>query len=348
MTEQRQRLDTPQRQVLEKAEVLLLDGDDASRDACTADLAAAGIIVTAMSDDTRALGLAREKHFSGILVDADTPRAGEGLELVPRFISASPASAVALLCGQPSFETAVAGFRKGALDVLAKVAGQRAYLVERLVALCLEAQRASARDQLLRETLEVHDLFLKRLMEASRRAEAAEELAAGNPDSSLSAECVVLVVDENTRTAEGLQQALGGTPFRCVPALNGGEALDYATAEKFDIALVKETLPDLPGSTIAKTLRSQTKEGVVLLFAHPGKRPGFVSIVETSQNIDLIPELTAPGPLVERLREFREAFAAKSREKRYLNSFRQTHGDFLRRFVEVRQKIQKLLPGRKP
>lgn len=341
MTNERQRLDTDERKVLEKSEILLVDADESARKMVGAQLEAAGAITTATPDSDRALTLAREKHFPVILVDADTPASGQGIELLRRFMSASPASAVMLVTGDESFEHAVEGFRRGASDVASKA--QIGYLTNRVVALCLESRRADERDQLLRDTLELHDQFLRRLMEAYRRAEMVEEAAAGQ--SAVVGPCRVLVVDDNPRTAPGLQQALGTeAEFRCVGVPTGGEALDHALNETPDIALVKENLPDLSGTMVARTLCSQLKESIVLLFEHPGQKPGYASIIETGQTIELIAELTKPVQLVDRIRGLHEAYATKKREKRYVQSFRQTHTDFLKQFVGVRQRIQKLLP----
>lgn len=341
--QQRNRLDTDQQGVLGKAEVLLLDRDEAERERLAGLLEAAKILVTPTDDERRALQLARDKHFAVILLDADTPQVDAGLEQLPLFVAAAPASSVVLLAQRPAFKTATEGFRKGAADVVSKTSDNTQYLMDRVVGLCLEAQRAQQRDKLLTDTLKLHDLFLRQLMEAHRRAEEAEERASGQVRSGLLEECVILVADSNTRTAPGLQQALG-SGFRCASALNGGEALDHAGSQTFHIALINDALPDLSGTMVAKTLRSQSGDFIVLLFAHPGREPGYVSIVEAEQTFELVPQLTSPAPLVERIRELRNAYAAKQREKKYVQSFRQTHGDFIRQYVEVRQQIQKLMP----
>jgi DNA-binding response OmpR family regulator len=341
--QQRDRLDTDEKEVLGKSEVLLLDRDEAERERLVELLEAAKIIVTATDDERRALQLARDKHFAAILLDADTPQPEGGLEQVPLFVAAAPASSVVLLAQRPAFKIATEGFRQGAADVVSTTSDNTQYLMDRVVSLCLEAQRAEQRDRLLTDTLQLHDLFLRQLMEAHRRAEEAEERASGQMGSGLLQECVILVADANTRTAPGLEQALG-SGFRCASALNGGEALDYAGSQTFHIALVNDALPDLSGTMVAKTLRSQKGDFIVLLFAHPGKQPGYVSIVEAEQTFELVPQLKSPAPLVDRIRELRNAYAAKQREKKYVQSFRQTHGDFIRRYVEVRQQIQKLKP----
>ena len=341
MTEDRKRLDTDERGVLGKSEILLVDRDTAARELISAQVEGAGMIVTAIDDSNRALFLAREKYFQVIVIDADTPDTGGGIDQIPRYASASPASAVMLVCREESFDCAAQGFRHGAADVACKAGLDD--LVRRIVELCLESRRKSARDALLKETLELHDLFLRRLMEEYRRAEAAEDSTA--QQSEVTGPCVLLVVDDNPRTAPGLQQALGQeTAYRCVAVLTGGEALDHGGSESFDMVLVNASLPDLPGSMVARTLCAQMKDSIVILFEHPGAKPGFASIVERDRTIELVQELTKATQLIDGVRGLNEAYATKKREKRYLQGFRRDHSDFLRQFVELRKRIQQLLP----
>jgi DNA-binding response OmpR family regulator len=333
-----------EQQALEKSEVMLVDKDEKVREGLSKMLTSSGIIVTAIGDLSRALLLAREKHFATILLDLDTPEQEQGIKLVGKFQAASPASSVVLMSGRQTFDVAVRGFRAGAADVVAKSAGDVKYLNDRVTSLCLESRRADKRELLLREALAIHEQFLKRLMDANRKVQSAEDRASGR-STSLSTECAILVVDDNPRTAPGLQEALGGPPYNCICALNGGEALDYAGGSGFQIALVKESLPDLSGTMVSKSLQAQSNDGIVLIFDHPGSEPGYASIVERTQTIPLLPRLTAPSQLVDVLKELREAYAAKAREKRYLQSFRQEHLDFLKRYVEFRKQLVALLPG---
>ncbi len=331
------------------AEVLLLDKDDSIREGLRKLLAASGLIVTACAERARAVELSRQKHFAVALLDVDTPTTDDGLSLLGELRLISPATSVILLVNRQTFDLGVRGFRAGAADVVAKTPENVTGLVEQTLRLGREGTRSSERDQILRETLEVHDLFLKRLMDASRKAQLAEELARGGskPDQ---AECRVLVVDENARTATGIQEGLGQpSAFRCVSATNGGEALDFATQHGFQIAVVNEKLPDLPWSMVAKTLR-QACDGLVLSFKNPMQgggqlQPGHVQIVEETQTIPLVPELQRGDQLVDAILKAREAYIAKMRERRFLQVFRNDHYEFLKRYVELKQKLCALVPG---
>ena len=47
--------------------------------------------------------------------------------------------------------------------------------------------------------------------------------------------------------------------------------------------------------------------------------------------------------LVERLDQLAEAWRVKARERRYTQAFRERHYDFLRRYVELRTKIERAI-----
>jgi hypothetical protein len=47
--------------------------------------------------------------------------------------------------------------------------------------------------------------------------------------------------------------------------------------------------------------------------------------------------------MVVRMGDLAEAFRAKSRERRYMQAFRERHYDFLRRYVEIKVKIDRAL-----
>ncbi|MCK5797567.1 MAG: response regulator [Deltaproteobacteria bacterium] len=331
------------------AEVLLYDGDPRVRDGFRKLLKSAGLVVTATDDAELAQSLASDKHFAVAIIDLDTPETDGGLALLSALHTHAPATSVVLLTARQIFSVAVEGFRLGARDVIAKSPENVRYLTDVVVRECHARDRAEARETLFAEVMEVHEDFLKRLMEASRAKAEAEERNSGSSMEVDLAECVVLVADVNPNTARGLEEALsadGGYKF--ISVLTGGEALDKVGQTPFQLALVSSDLPDLPSSMIAKSLRAESAEGIVLLFSHPdGDKPGRADIIEPSQSIELIPELRDGAQLVEQIHELRKAYVAKARERRYLRVFRRDHYEFLRRYVEVRQKLLAAKPEAK-
>jgi DNA-binding response OmpR family regulator len=321
-------------------EVLLIDRDARVRDGFRKLFGTNGLVVTATESEQLAIELAKEKHFAVAVLDLDTPETNGGLRLMKAIGEHSPATALVLLTAKQTFSAAVKGFRAGATDVVAKSPENVKYLTEVVLEKCTSHGRSVAREKLFEQVTEIHEEFLQRLMDASRAKVEAEERAAGSSIDSIANECVVLVVDHNVNTARGLQQALTDEPFRIVSVQTGGEALDFVGQQQFQLALVTDDLPDLPSSMVAKSLRAESAQAIVLLFSHPvGDKPGRAVIIEPTQSIELITKLTQGSQLVEQIRELREAFLAKVKERRYLQAFRRDHYDFLRRYVELKQKL---------
>ncbi|MDB5732721.1 MAG: response regulator receiver protein, partial [Variovorax sp.] len=74
----------------------------------------------------------------------------------------------------------------------------------------------------------------------------------------------VLIVDDNHAAAELLQELLelDGHTVRC--AFTGREALEAAGAGHFPIALIDLSLPDLPGTEVARRLREANPGGLLV------------------------------------------------------------------------------------
>jgi DNA-binding NtrC family response regulator len=328
-------------------EVLILDGDEKVQRGMTQMLSAAGLVPTVLSDAGRARELVREKYFPVVVIDLDTPAPGAGLELVRLVKQTAPNTTVIVLASRKVFEAAVEAFRAGASDVVVKSPDQVEYLKQRVVASSTETQARDQTGQVLGEVLEVHEEFLKRLMEYSRRAAEFEEQKGGGSQSSAEYElqCGVLLVEpfEDGWLAGSLGELLkarGGYTLRVVGS--GGEGIDVATAGRIQIALVAESLPDLPGKMVIRAIKGAAPETLTILYSRPGARPGKAEVVEGSKLIPLLPEFSEGRQMFERVDELREAFRRKSRERRYLATFRQENYELLRRYAEMKAKLQKL------
>jgi hypothetical protein len=57
----------------------------------------------------------------------------------------------------------------------------------------------------------------------------------------------------------------------------------------------------------------------------------------------LIKPFNDPTLLIKRLDELAEAWRIKAKERRYTQAFRERHYDFLRRYVEIRTKIERAI-----
>ena len=69
----------------------------------------------------------------------------------------------------------------------------------------------------------------------------------------------VLIVDDNDAAADLLQELLLLQDHTARCTYTGQQALEAAAAEDFDAALIDITLPDLPGTEVARRLRASGK-----------------------------------------------------------------------------------------
>ena len=324
-------------------EVLVVDADDKVQRGLSQLFSQQNLSPTVLADPERARELIREKFFAAALVDLDTPQAGAGLELVRFLRKEAPLTNVFVMASRKVFEAAVEAFRAGATDVIVKTPDQVEYLKRRVLEACTVAQSRGDEDRVLGEVQVVHEEFLKRLMDTSRRAAELEERLGGGAQSADSdAQIQLLVVEaiDDPWLGQMLPEKLQGNEIRV--AGSGGEAIDVATGSRFAIALVRDTLPDLPGSMVVSALKSQSPETITILYSRPGKRPGKAEVIEGSRSIALLPEFNQVEQLVERIDELKQAYQAKNRERRYLAAFRQQNYELLKRYAELKQKIARV------
>jgi CheY-like chemotaxis protein len=76
----------------------------------------------------------------------------------------------------------------------------------------------------------------------------------------------VLIVDDNKAAADLLQELLSLHDHTARCTYTAQQALDAAAAESFDAALIDLTLPDFPGTEVARRLRASTAEGTPKLL----------------------------------------------------------------------------------
>ncbi|HEX2569468.1 MAG TPA: response regulator [Polyangia bacterium] len=327
----------------EGQEVLIVDGDERVRKGLESLLASAGLAPTAVADPEYAVTLAREKHFAVVLVDIDTPRPEEGLEWMKKIVANSPASVALVMSARRTFEVAVGAFRAGANDVIIKAPDQVPYLQQRVIEVAAMRRRTTETTRLVEEAAALHEDMMQLLITQYCKATELAERASGHAESQGEGEMRILVVDHDTwlqRELGRMLQAKGG--YALLGAASGGEALDRVGRERFHIVLVRDNLGDLPGSMVVRAIKGQSNETLSLVYTHPtSQQPGSVMVAEVSKVIPFIPKFTEPTQILERLDELREAFLGTQRERRYLAAFRAQHFDLLKRFAEMRQKLQR-------
>lgn len=329
--------------------MLVVDADDQVLKGLDRLLTKVGLIVTGTHDPIRARDQLLNKFFAVALIDADTPTPGAGIELLQFTRDKSPLTSVVVMSARKSYDVAVKAFRSGAVDVVLKEPDIVPYLRERVIEAAGELKGTADRNSLLEEVADTHEDFLRRLRDVTRELVDLEDRAAGRTPEDLSdgaAAVSVMVVDEDPAALLKLEEALTpaqGWHFR--PALTGGEALDIVMQMRPQIVLVKEDLPDLPGSMVVHTVKSSAPDAVTLLYTPPGKsgRAGEVKLVDATRVMNLIGSYTDPGQLIVPLGEIREALKQKIHERRYLQAFRQRHMEFLQRYNALKQRLKEEL-----
>ena len=325
-------------------EILVVDGDPTVRSGIGELLSDLGFTVTATADVNDAVEMIRTKFFAVVLCDLDTPDVEDGVQVVDAVAEYSPATTPIVLSPRKAYEAAVAAFRAGATDIVIKSPEQVEYLKARVIKAAKEWKRQRNRDELLLQRADVHEDFLKRMREMYKVVVDIQDRLQGRDILSTFQlpECRVLVVDETPTLFESLEAAFAHRDDGWVfsQAQSGGEALDIGGREKYHVALIKEALPDLPGSMVISTLRSQSPETIFLNFSTPGTPGAAVDIREADRVVPLIQDFTDVAQLSGKLDSIRDAFKAKAKERRYLQSFRTSQFDFLKKYAEINKSLR--------
>jgi DNA-binding NtrC family response regulator len=326
-------------------EVLVVDADEQVVKGLDRLLTRVGLVVTGTPDPVRARDQLLNKFYAVALVDADTPTPGAGIELLQFARDKAPLTSVIVMSGRKSYETSVKAFRAGAVDVVLKEPDTVPYLRERVIEAASELQSTSERNTLMEEISETHEEFLRRMRDMAKELVDLEDRVLGREasgaDEATDAMNVVLVDDDPSALAklERVLTAANGWHFRV--AVTGGEALDFVTQMRPQIVLVKEQLPDLPGSMVVNTVKASSPDVVTLLY-NPGSG-GDVKMVDKSRIMSLVPSYSDAGQLVAPLNEIREGLRQKDKERRYLQAFRQRNYEFLQRYASLKQRIKTAL-----
>jgi DNA-binding response OmpR family regulator len=322
-------------------EVLVLDGDLRVHAGIEQLLSEALLHVTCVTDAARAQALVERQFFSVALVDIDTPSPRAGIATIAALKQASPTTMVVALTPRRSFDDAVDAVRAGAVDLILKAPESVAYLKERVLEAAGRSVGRREVDSVLDDIKAVHEEFLQHFMDAERRAiDLADQLAGRSASRSTDLEELrVLVIDEVDDLVGALVDA-APKGFSFTHATSGGEGLDRMSSSAFHYAMIAQDISDLPATTIARTIRNQQPDTVVLTFLGPADN-GHVELVETHGTRAVVKPFTEPAQLVGRLDDLAAAWRAKAKERRYTQAFRERHYDFLRRYVEIKTKIER-------
>ncbi len=134
------------------ANILVIDDEEVMRDSCKQILSRQGHHVKLAENGYQGLELLKEKSFDLVILDLKMPGI-DGMEVLEKIKESSPETAVVVITGYATVESAVEAMRRGAYDFLPKPFTPEEFrlIIER----ALEKKRLILENIYLRQELEV-------------------------------------------------------------------------------------------------------------------------------------------------------------------------------------------------
>jgi DNA-binding NtrC family response regulator len=334
-------------------EVLVLDADETVRKGAERLLHEAGLTVTILADMDRAKDQIANRFFPVVLADLDTPSQNAAIELIHFVKERSPLTAVVVMSRRIGFDVVAPIFRAGASDVIPKAREYVGDLRACVLKAAANVKSTTRREQLLTDLIDMNEELLRRMMALSRQVTDAEDkLVAREGGQSSSAVGLgaldLLLVDDDSALAGELEKVLTEEKgWRLRHVQTGGEALDSATQIPPTVLVAKETLPDLTGSMVVKSIKASVPNLIAMVFAPPSTgHAGEVRIADHSRLHVLVPNFVAPAELVVQLDEVRGALSRKARERRYMKIFQNQYNDILQKCHKLKQEVDRRQSGK--
>jgi hypothetical protein len=221
----------------------------------------------------------------------------------------------------------------GVLDIVTKRPDQIAHLqsaVRRAADLATAGDRQSAMLSDVRVLLED---ALKIMFAMGRKLYGGESSGAG-----VAVKPAILVIDEDQNFLRQVAALVENKPWDVSVELSGGSGLDRASTFSFQIVAVREELSDLPGPVVLKSAQAQQTQMMGLVYSERGH---YAERYEQGK-----PQrrwaMQSPEDLVRCLDEVVNENATRREERRYMQTFRSEHGAFLKRFADLKTRVDAL------
>jgi DNA-binding NtrC family response regulator len=319
-------------------ELLIAEPAERDREGLRKLFDAMGYVSTACSDVGQARDLVKRKFFPVALVDLDFGGTNEGLALIAFILEHSRPTKVVLMSGRRSYEAAVEALRVGVVDIVSKRPDQIEHLRSAV-------QRASDRyhagnkdSSFLREVRAVLDDAMKILLVLGRRVYGGA--GADSSGAGLQMKPAILVIDEDQSFLQSVANLLADKPWDISVELSGGSGLDKASTFSFQIICVRDELADLPGQMLLRSAQSQKTGSLGLLYSQTGS--GYIDRYEGGSVRSSDAPFRGAQHLVERLGQLVDELGTLREERRYLQAFRAEHGTFLKRFADLKTRLESL------
>ncbi len=327
-------------------EILLVMQDNATAKSIQSAFMNLGFWVSVSADLKSILDLLDNKFFVGAILELDTPKPGYGLKLAQKILEVSPLTATWVVSPRPDFAALLSVHRMGLRDFVQLEGEFLPYLVGGVRKAAEDIEHAGERDRLLKDMVNLHGKFLKQMIALHIKLMESEESMRyrdGVPDEELPP-CKVLIVDPDPSLTDALNARVSETGgWQLIHLFGGGEALDYGTEGAFHIALICRSLPDLPGTMVFQTLKSDESDSTVFLYDHDQTQPGGLLLFENSVSQELPLQVQNPDELVLRLRDLRRHLDSSAKKKEHIKTFKAQHYDFLQEYQRVQNKVKKVM-----
>lgn len=316
-------------------ELLIADSTERDREGLRQLFDQQGYVCTAVGDVATARDLVARKFFPAAVVDLDFGTTGGGIDLARHIRAVSQPTRIVILAGRRSFEDAVDALRLGVVDVVSKRPDQIAYL-QSAVGRAFDLYRTGDGDSALMGSVrDVLEESLRIMMGMSRKLH-------GGGSTSLSMKPAILIIDEDQGFLQQAADLLKDKPWDVSVELSGGSGLDKASTFSFQIVAVRGNLMDLPGHMVLKSAQAQQTETLGLVYTPgAGGQPGKVERYESGSPTRAWPFM-GPHDLIKALEELTGELSARSEERRMMQAFRGEHGAFLKRFAELKVRLDGL------
>jgi ActR/RegA family two-component response regulator len=317
-------------------ELLIADSVERDRDGLRRMFDEQGYVCTAIGDVTSAQELVRRKHFPAAVIDLDFGSTNGGLDFV-RFVQAtSRPTRIVVLAGRRSFEAAVDALRLGVVDVVSKRPDQIEHLnttVQRAIDLSHTGDKGGA---LMSEVRGVLEEALRIMFAMGRKLYGGGDNTSG---AGFAIKPAILVIDEDQAFVRSLAAALGEKPWDVSVELSGGAGLDKASTFSFQIVVARRRLSDLPGDMLLRSAQAQQTQSLGIVY-EPGPS-GTAERFEAGRPTRRWP-CTGAADVVRCIEELVNETVVRREERRYMAAFRSDHGAFLKRFADLKVRIDAL------
>jgi DNA-binding NtrC family response regulator len=315
-------------------ELLIADSSERDREGLRKLFDDQGYVCTASEDMGTAKDLVQRKFFPVAVIDLDFGTTGGGLELARFIEEKSRPTRVVLLADRRSFEAAVEALRLRVVDVVTKRPDQIAYLqstVRRAIDLAHTGDKGGA---LLNEVKDVLTDALKIMLGMGRKVYGGVDTSG----MTSGIKPAILIIDEDQQFLKRLADKLADKAWDVSVELSGGAGLDRASTFNFQIVAVCQQLNDLPGQTLLRSAQAQQTQVLGLLYSTAeGKAERYEAGRPTRAFA-----CAGPDDLVRCIQELVTELSTRREERRYMQAFRNEHGAFLKRFAELKVRIDQL------